>query len=175
VTVRLRQTAEADIEFVCALERDPDAAPWILAWSEARHRAAIGNPDEEHLMLVAGGAEQERPLGFVLLAGLREGDDSVQLRRIVVAERGRGSGRAGLELIQERAFGKLMARRLWLELRVDDVNARRAAAAAGFLPEGVLRDAMKAADGYVSLAVMSMLAPEWRSRQAREASEVSRW
>jgi diamine N-acetyltransferase len=164
VTVRLRQTAEADLAFVCALERDPETAPWVLAWSEERHRAAIADPDEEHLLLVAGEEDGERALGFVLLAGLCDANNCVQLRRIVVAERGRGSGRAGLELIQEHAFAELGARRLWLDLQVRNLRARRASAAVGFLPEGILRDAMKTADGYVSLAVMSMLAPEWRTR-----------
>lgn len=169
MTVRLRQTAEADLAFVRALERDPDVAAWVRGWSEQRHRAAIADPDQEHLLLVAGGegGEEERALGYLLLAGLRDEDHSVELRRIVVAERGRGSGRAGLELVQRHAFGELGARRLWLDLRVDNARARRAAAAVGFLPEGVLRDALKTADGYASLAVMSVLAPEWRLRLGR--------
>lgn len=167
MAVRLRQTAEADLAFVRALERDPEVAPWIRGWGEERHRAAIVDPDQEHLLLVAagdGGGAEERALGFVLLGGVCDENRSVELRRLVVAERGRGSGRAGLELIQQHVFGELGARRLWLHLRVDNAQARRAAAAVGFLPEGVLRDALKTADGYVSLAVMSMLAPEWRSR-----------
>jgi diamine N-acetyltransferase len=42
-------------------------------------------------------------------------------------------------------------------------RARRAYAAVGFAEEGVLRDALRTEDGYESLILMSILAPDWEA------------
>ena len=101
-----------------------------------------------------------RALGFVLLAGLAKGH-SVELRRIVVVEQYRGLGRLALRLVLEHSFRTLGAHRVWLDVMTDNTRARRAYSAAGFVLEGVLRDALRTPDGYRSLAVMSVLRQDW--------------
>jgi diamine N-acetyltransferase len=158
--LRLVPAAEADLDFVLAAEADPEAAPFIAQWSRDRHRQAIGDPDEE-LLLVADDGE---PLGFVLLAGLTGEHRTVELRRIVLVRRGEGVGRRALELVLERAFGELGAHRVWLDVKPRNERARRAYRAVGFVEEGVMRDALSApGGGRESLVLMSMLAPEWRA------------
>jgi diamine N-acetyltransferase len=39
--VRLRPTAEADLDWVLALERDPANTPFIGSWTREEHAAAI--------------------------------------------------------------------------------------------------------------------------------------
>lgn len=53
---------------------------------------------------------------------------------------------------------------------VHNDRARRAYAAAGFVEEGVLRDALVTDRGRVSLVVMSVLRSEWRSTQTLTGS-----
>jgi diamine N-acetyltransferase len=157
----LRATTAADLDFVLAAEAHPEAAPFVLGWSRARHPAAIDDRDEEHLLVV----EPTGPVGFVLLAGLAGEHRGVELRRIVVAPPGRGTGRRALALVLDHAFGTLGAHRVWLDVKVHNARARRAYRAVGFAHEGVLRDALLTGGVYESLAVMSILAPEWRDRQ----------
>ena len=78
-----------------------------------------------------------------------------------VAARGRGLGREALELVLDHAFGELGAHRVWLDVKVDNERARRACAAAGFVDEGVLRDALLTGGRVESLAVLSILEHEW--------------
>jgi diamine N-acetyltransferase len=158
--LQLVPAAEADLDFVLAAEADPEAAPYIAQWSRDRHRQAIGDPDEE-LLIVADDGE---PLGFVLLAGMTGEHRTVELRRIVVVRRGEGVGRRALELVLERAFGELGAHRVWLDVKPHNERARRAYRAVGFVEEGVMRDALSApGGGRESLVLMSMLGPEWRA------------
>jgi RimJ/RimL family protein N-acetyltransferase len=159
----LRPTTAADLDFVLAAEADEDAAPFILGASEQQHRDSLSDPDQAHLIVVDG----DTPAGFVLLAGLTDVHGGVELRRIVVAAKGRGTGRAALALVLDHAFGTLGAHRVWLDVMAHNERARHAYAAVGFVEEGVLRDALLTGSGHVSLVVMSMLRSEWRPPRAQ--------
>jgi diamine N-acetyltransferase len=156
VALRLRDTTSDDLGLVLEMEAAAGAAPWIVRWSRERHERAMVDPDEAHLLVCDG----DRPVGFVLLAGLTNENRSVGLRRIVVEPAGRGLGRAALALVLDHAFDGLGAHRVWLDVKVDNARARRAYEAVGFVAEGVLRDALLTDGRYESLVVMSVLAHE---------------
>jgi diamine N-acetyltransferase len=155
MSVELRPTGKGDLDFVVALEAGPEAAPFVEAWPAGRHRAGLRDPDIAHLLLVDDG----EPVGFVILAGLLDPNQCVELRRIVAARPGQGLGREALTLILDHAFGELDAHRVWLDVRPDNARARHLYAALGFEREGILRDALHTADGYASLILMAKLAP----------------
>ncbi|HEY5333629.1 MAG TPA: GNAT family N-acetyltransferase [Solirubrobacterales bacterium] len=152
--VELRDTSEADLDFVTALEADPAVAPFIEAWSPERHRAALTDPGIAHLQVVV---ESQRA-GFVILAGLANPNDCVELRRIVVDPPGRGLGRKVLALASDYASLR-GAHRVGLDVKPDNARARRLYTGLGFEPEGILRDALKTDAGYESLILMAKLLP----------------
>jgi diamine N-acetyltransferase len=155
VAVALRDTVPADLAFVTALEADPDVAPFVEAWPADRHLAALDDPDVAHLQLIG----EEQRMGFAILAGLKDPNDCVELRRIIVDPPGRGLGRVALGLVLDHASQVLGAHRVWLDVKPDNARARRLYAAAGFEEEGVLRDALKTEAGYESLVLMALLRP----------------
>src|SRR5687768_8365662 len=81
-------------------------------------------------------------------------------QRHLIAER--GYGRAALRLAMARAFDKHDAHRLWLDVKPHNERARSLYRSAGFVEEGLLRDALYHGDRFESLIVMSMLRPEWQ-------------
>jgi diamine N-acetyltransferase len=192
-----RPTADADLDWVVALEHDPANEPFITRWPRERHAAALREPGTRHLVICdavghghgAGGdstdaengpsdagedpaagpaaAGEGRRLGYVILRGVGEPDRSVELLRIVVAEPGRGVGRAALRLVKQLAFDEYGAHRLWLDVVPMNVGARALYASEGFAEEGVMREAARRAGGFVDLVLMSMLEREWRAGDAR--------
>jgi diamine N-acetyltransferase len=163
--VQLRQTHEHEVARVLELEADPEAAPFILAWSEEQHRRAMSDVDQAHLALEVDGGLA----GFVLLAGLTNPHHSVELRRIVVSPPGQGLGRSGLALTIDFVFGRLRAHRLWLDVKVANLRGQRAYEHAGFIREGVLREVLLTDGTYESLIVMSILESE---RQAGSPADT---
>jgi RimJ/RimL family protein N-acetyltransferase len=161
VALSLRPTGAPDLEFVRALESDPEASPFVSVWTREQHDHAIADPDQAHLVIGDG----EEVVGFVLLAGLESAHRSVELRRIVVAPRGRGLGREALARVLDHAFGELGAHRVWLDVKPHNERALRAYRAVGFVHEGVLRDALLTEGEWESLAIMSVLEHEWRERR----------
>ena len=158
----IRPTTVADLAYVLSVEADSDASPFIRVWSRAAHEQAIVDPNHEHLIIV----DDSGPAGFVLLAGLADADASIELRRIVVGVKNQGIGRRALQLIIAHVFSDLKAHRLWLDVIVENERARRSYQAVGFVEEGVLREALRQADSYASLIVMSILRPEWEATVA---------
>ena len=155
----LRETMFADLDCVLSIEADTNNAQFLSPWLRDRHQQAIENPDEAHWLIVDAGSD--KPLGFVLLAGLTNSHGSVELRRIVVADKGKGIGRAGLRIVTQRVFEEFGAHRLWLDVKEFNHRARRFYASEGFVEEGRLREALRGPDGYETLIVMSMLESEY--------------
>jgi diamine N-acetyltransferase len=167
--VRLRPTMQSDLEFVLSLERDPANLPYITPWERIQHEAAIRFPDFRHFIVEAGPGLEAG--GFLILIGCRNPHQSIELKRMVVQEKNRGHGRAALRVVKKIAFDDLGAHRLWLDIKKRNTRAKGLYETEGFVFEGELRQAVKVADGYDSLVVMSMLQEEF-ARRRTQAQEL---
>jgi diamine N-acetyltransferase len=154
--LRLRPTREDDLGYVVAAEAHPDNAPFLAPSPYDVHLGFLRDPRQRHLIVEAG----EKPVGFVLLQ-LHPEDRAVELRRLAVTEKGRGYGRAALRLVMAQAFEEHDAHRLWLDVKPHNERALALYRSAGFVEEGLLRDALYYGERFESLIVMSILRPEW--------------
>ena len=163
VRVRLRPTMSSDLEFVVSLESDPANLPFITPWERTQHEAAIRFPDFRHFIIEGGDGLDA--VGFVILIGCRSQHQSLELKRMVINNKGAGFGRAALRVAKKVAFDDLGAHRLWLDLKADNSRAQALYDSEGFVIEGRLRDAVKSGAGFESLLVMSMLHSEFAGRR----------
>ena len=85
---------------------------------------------------------------------------------MVVRDKRQGFGRAALRVARKVAFDDLNAHRFWLDVKALNTTARALYESEGFQHEGTLREAVRVADGFDSLIVMSMLASEFAVRRA---------
>jgi RimJ/RimL family protein N-acetyltransferase len=134
VSVRLRPTTEADLDFVLATEQDAHNRRFIGQWSRAEHAAALRSPAFRHFVVEHDG----RPVGYVILQDVDRDDRVLQFRRIALAERGRGHGRAALRAARRLAFEELGARRFWLDVKTSNAVARSLYGSEGWREEGLL-------------------------------------
>lgn len=161
--VRLRPTMSSDIEFVLSLEQAPENLAFITPWESTQHEAAIRFPDFRHF-IVEGGDGLDA-VGFVILIGCRNPNLSIELKRMVVQAKGAGYGRAALRVAKKIAFDDLHAHRFWLDVKSRNSRAKALYDGEGFVVEGQLRDAVKTADGFETMIVMSMLQSEFAGRR----------
>jgi diamine N-acetyltransferase len=160
----LRPTTEFDLDWVVRTEHDPAIEPYITRWPRAAHSSALRSADTRHM--IAETADGDR-LGYVILRGIGSPDQGVELLRVVIAERGRGTGWAVLRQVKRMAFDELDAHRLWLDVVTGNAGALALYRSEGFVEEGVLREAARREGGFVSLVLMSMLEQEYRSAVGR--------
>lgn len=154
----LRRAVIDDLRFILDLERTFCALGFVGADDIAVHQRQLSDSDCLYSIVETDRA----PAGFVILRGLASVNRSVELKRIVIAEPGRGLGRVVLRTIMDQAFNEFSAHRLWLDVYDDNHRARSAYRAVGFVEEGTLRECIERGGEYRSLVVMSILEPEYR-------------
>jgi diamine N-acetyltransferase len=167
MTPRLRPTLLSDLAFVISVEQAPCNLPYITPWDRTQHEAAIRFPDFRHFIVEAGPGWPAA--GFVILQGCRNPHGSVELKRIVLQEHGRGVGRACLRRLAEIAFRDLGAHRFWLDVKGRNTRAQALYRSEGFVEEGRLRQAVRTGEGFDDLIVLSLLADEHAALQAGRA------
>ena len=116
-------------------------------------------------MPVLGVESDERPAGFAILRGLTLPNRSIELKRNVIAEPGRGLGKQAMAAILAEMFGHLSAHRVWLDAFEDNLRAQHVYRSLGFVKEGMVRECVYHEGRYRSLILMSMLESEYRSRR----------
>ena len=139
----------------------------LHAWYATR----VGQDDRLDLAILdrASGAV----VGEAVLNGWSPADESCSFRiSLVPGTYGRGLGTEAIRLICGYGFEKLGLHRISLEVYAFNPRARRAYEKAGFVAEGVLRDALRWDGAWVDATVMSILAGEWERHRGRpEAAE----
>jgi diamine N-acetyltransferase len=158
--IDVRSTLEDDLDFVLGAERSAENRPFVTIWAREQHLAAITSEDLSHLIIEK--TSDGSRVGYIILAGLADANHSIEFRRIVVTEKGKGIGKEALHLVIRLAFEELKAHRLWLDVKEHNLRAQHVYESAGFVREGVLRECIKAEGGFESLVVMSMLRREYQ-------------
>jgi diamine N-acetyltransferase len=163
-TARLRRAAAADLPFVLATEGLPHNALRISQWPRERHEACLADPDYAYWLVLD---EAGTPRGYAIVRGLTDRSGNIALQRISVAAPGQGTGRAFLAALIDHAFMETPCHRFWLDVFTDNPVARALYRSMGMTEEGVMRESVVRADGQrASLAVMSILRPEWQTGRA---------
>lgn len=156
----LRPTDENDLEFVVRIESEASKAGVVTSQSLAEHEKYLTDEDVRHLIVEADG----KAVGYLILAGLQDAEnETIELRRIVIIEKGKGYGRQALKSAKKMAFEELNAHRLWLDVIDFNERARKLYESENFQVEGVWRDRYKAKDGNgrESLIFMAILRNEY--------------
>ncbi len=111
-------------------------------------------------------------VGEAVLNEWDQGNESCSFRICLVpGTHGNGLGTEATRLIVGHGFEELGLHRISLEVYAFNPRARRVYEKAGFVAEGVLRDALLWDGERVDATVMSILAPEWfQHRGQPEAS-----
>jgi RimJ/RimL family protein N-acetyltransferase len=129
--IRLRRTADADLDFVLALEHHPDQRPFIGQWTRDEHRDAMARADREHWIIER--ASDAARLGYLIAYDVRAIGYGIYIKRIALSEKSHGIGRAALRAFLDRAFRDLHAGSVCLAVWYNNPRAQRAYAAVGFV------------------------------------------
>lgn len=157
--LRLTTTEEVDLDYVLEAEGDAENRQYIIPWSREQHLESMRDDNIAHLIVW-----NETKIGYVILVGLLDANQSIELRRLVITEKSKGYGKATLEIIKKLAFETYNAHRLWLDVKVQNDRAQAIYSKAGFIVEGTLRECLQSGNGYESLMIMSMLRQEYEQK-----------
>nr|WP_227754355.1 GNAT family protein [Stagnihabitans tardus] len=154
----MRPATPADFAFIRSLAGRPDYAPFISDDDEDELAAHLAT--SAHRLLIWGDQQ-----GFALYCGIGEPSGAVELRRLALAQTGRGEGQAFLRAMVDFAFRDLKAARLWLDASSENPRAQASYLKAGFTFEGRMRSHWyrPALGRNVDLMLYGMLRAEWQA------------
>ncbi|GJF27513.1 acetyltransferase [Kitasatospora sp. NE20-6] len=126
------------------------------------------NEQDDRLDLALVDRAADRCVGEVVLNEWDGPNRSCNLRILIgPGGRDRGLGTEAVRLVLGHAFGHLALHRVSLHVYAFNPRARRVYEKAGFVAEGVLREALRDGDDRVDDVVMSVLAHEWARHRGR--------
>jgi RimJ/RimL family protein N-acetyltransferase len=164
LTLHLRRATAEDLAFVMAVEATPGHDAFINPQPRAEHAAQLASPAFAYFIAEA---PPGTPAGFAILSELTDPRGNHCLKRIAIAEPGRGLGTALFNAVTDWAFAHTPVYRFWLHTLAGNARARHLYAREGFTEEGRLRQARPRPDGSrEDLVIMSILRPEWQARRA---------
>jgi len=127
--VRLRPSTPADLAFITTLERDAENRTIIGQWTDEEHLAAMrGEAGRWHTIIERGGV----PAGYMIAYDCRDAGGGVHLKRILVGDKERGTGKAAMRLFVEETFTRLAPDFIWLNVYDHNARAQAVYRALGF-------------------------------------------
>lgn len=154
----IRTTQKSDLQAIVTLEKHKENTPYILPNTLEEHQELLEQKDAAHLILYTSKTDL---IGFVLLTGIANKNNSIEFRRIVIHQKGKGYGRSAIKAIKQHCFEKLNANRLWLDVLENNARARYLYHSEGFKEEGKLRASVLIEQEYHNLIIMSILKSEY--------------
>jgi RimJ/RimL family protein N-acetyltransferase len=148
----LRNTKENDLDYVFDSEHESHNAQYVGQWTKEQHRVSLSQEDILHLIVEE--KSTNKPIGYVILAGITNQNQNIEFRRVVISDKGKGLGRETLKLVKKVAFEQLNAHRLWLDVRYKNQRAQNLYKSERFVEEGILRECILYNDNYESIIVM---------------------
>lgn len=155
--VSLRPLHPEELAWLLEIEREAAAGGYVRNNDEATHREQMADSDYRYLVVEGTG----KRLAYVILRGLSDEDACIQLKRIVVAEPGGGTGQVVMRALITHVFSTLGAHRLWLDTLLDNTRSQHVYRKLGFVREGQLREAVFLQGRHQDLIVYALLASEW--------------
>lgn len=131
----LRPAVKADIPFFLDVQDRPDSLATIGANDAEGWGGLLADPDC-HVLVWESDAG---PAGYALLNTPAFDRTRVELRRLALADPGRGGAKAMFPELFDHVFGPMGGLRLWLNVATDNLRAQRVYERAGFQREGHLR------------------------------------
>jgi RimJ/RimL family protein N-acetyltransferase len=168
--ITLRPATHGDIDTIMTIERRPGYEHLVRRSARSIHDALINDPGHAYLL----GLDNGEIIGFAILRDIGSEQGGLYLKRIAVADPGRGDGSALLGAVIDWGFSLGSSHRFHLDHFADNHRAHRAYEKCGLRQEGILREAYRLPDGrFADLAVMAILRDEWvvlRNKERREAA-----
>lgn len=109
--IEVRDARTDDLPYFHAMDGERDTRDHITRYTLEEHRREFGRDDVVYLAILA----DARLAGYFILV-LEADSDCVEFRRIVVAEKGKGTGQAAILAMEAYCVECLRRERIWLDV-----------------------------------------------------------
>ena len=158
--LKLRRAEPEDVDYILALQADPENAPFIIAFDREFHRAIIEGEKPSKLSMIVEDKGGER-CGYFLI---EQADAlSIAMWHMIIGRghKGQGMGHRALRLLKRWVFEVLKWHRLWIDCKDFNWRAIHLYSSEGFRQEALFREAILVDGEYQNLIIFAMLRREY--------------
>ncbi len=156
--LKLVDTDRAYLDDIMRVEEIESKKGYVTLWDRKEHLNAIKKDRTYHISIFS--KKDHHFVGYLLIN--LDDNKNMEIMRINLQVQNKGYGMEVLKAIIEYAFISTDTNRLWLDVREHNQRAIYLYKKLGFVEEGVLREAVKFKDGFLSVVVLSILKKEYK-------------
>ncbi len=158
--IKLRSAHLSDLDLLISIEQKSENSRYLSPNTKKEHEFNLQDENLDYFVVYSA---DNSFIGYVILAGKTNPNSSIELRRIVITDKGKGYGRQTLEVIKKYVFEELKVNRLWLDVFEFNEVGLRLYPSVDFVKEGVLRQSFRGEKGFQNQVIMSILKEEYLS------------
>ena len=160
--VDLTELGLADLDWLLEVEARARAEGFIRGNDRASHEAYMAREDAAYLKILSDG----KPAGYIILSGVGQTDEVVELGRIVIDEPFRGIGQRVMRLVIDHIFDTLGAHKIYLDTLDHNHRGQHIYEKLGFVQEGRLRESFRMGEARHDMLLYGLLRSEWKRVKA---------
>ena len=160
--ITIRKTEQDDLKWVIDAESSPENNNYVEQWSFDKHCNSLLDNDIKHFLIIDA---NKNKVGYFILAGLENENNTMELRRLVITQKHKGYGKYTLKEILRLSFEEFNCHRLWLDVKINNTKAMAMYEKFGFKKEGLLRECALNNGIYESSYIYSILEKEYESNR----------
>ena len=157
--LRLRRANESDLQYIIALEYDPENLKFIVPFDEDFHKEVINSDNSEKMDVIIEEIDTQTRAGYFLLQGLNTHE--IEWTHVIVGKKGLGYGRESLNLLMKWSFEIKKFHRGWLDCKEYNKVAINLYESSGLKREGLLRETLLTNGVYENLIIFGILDREY--------------
>ena len=157
--LRLRKANKSDLQYIIALEYDPENLKFIVPFDEDFHTEILNSDNSEKMDVIIEEIETENPVGYFMLQGLNTHE--VEWTHVIVGKKGLGYGKESFKLLMKWCFEIKKFHRGWLDCKDYNKVAIKLYEGSGMTREGLLRDTLLTNGVYENLIIFGILDREF--------------
>ncbi|PKF49576.1 GNAT family N-acetyltransferase [Enterovibrio nigricans] len=127
-TLALKPTAKKEFQAISDMEKADDTHQLIIPHTKDKHLEESNKPHIIYLSIIVDDVLS----GFIILA--LEGTDTVEFRRIVVGDKGKGIGQSAIRAMENYCSQTLTRKRIWLDVFETNTRGKHIYSKLGYQP-----------------------------------------
>ncbi|HHT19861.1 MAG TPA: GNAT family N-acetyltransferase [Tissierellia bacterium] len=161
--LRIRFAGPEDIAYVLALEHHPANRDFVWQGTAEQHQQAIDQPD--YALMIVERTSDEQAIGYCL-CWLNRTFHWLELRRLVISQKGQGYGQETILCLFEYFFDTLGVNKIWLDVYPHNQVGIHLYEKLGMHRDGRLRQNYYSDEtGYLDQVVYSILRTEYAAQK----------
>ena len=167
--LRLREAGPEDMDYIMALEYDPENLGCIVPFDREFHEKIM--EAAASMDIIVEELATGEPVGYFMVQGLETDAREMEWTHVIIGKKGMGYGHEAMKLIKAWAFEAKRFHRAWLDCKDYNQRALHLYEAEGMQREGLIRETILTNGVYENLVILGILDREYLARRA-EGKEI---